>query len=89
VRTQVDDVLENCIFYISLMYEFSHSQGQTRSCGHVGSMSGLPSESSPGADIGGWLKCAITGREQSQQNDPHSITSSACASGMSSAPVRT
>jgi hypothetical protein len=24
----LDAVLENCIFYISLMFEFSHSQGQ-------------------------------------------------------------
>ncbi len=29
-------------FYISQMYEFLHSQGQTRSFGDVGSMSGLP-----------------------------------------------
>jgi hypothetical protein len=25
---RLDAVLENCVFYISLMYEFSHSQGQ-------------------------------------------------------------
>jgi len=27
-RTMFDTLLENCIFYISRMYEFSHSQGQ-------------------------------------------------------------
>jgi hypothetical protein len=35
-------LLENCVFYILRMYEFLHSQGQTRSFGDVGSMSGLP-----------------------------------------------
>jgi hypothetical protein len=29
VRAQLDDVFENCIFYILPMYEFSHSLGQT------------------------------------------------------------
>jgi hypothetical protein len=27
-----DTVLENCIFHISRMYEFSHSQGQNAKC---------------------------------------------------------
>src|SRR5215813_10044186 len=40
-RTMFDTLLENCIFYISQLYEFSHSQGQTRSFGDVGSMSGF------------------------------------------------
>ena len=35
-------MLENCIFYISPMYEFSHSQGQTRSFAMSASMSDLP-----------------------------------------------
>ena len=39
---RLDAVSENCVFYISPMYEFSHSLGQTRSFGFVGSMSGLP-----------------------------------------------
>ena len=29
-RAIFDTLLENCIFYISPMYEFLHSQGQTR-----------------------------------------------------------
>jgi hypothetical protein len=29
----LDAVLENCIFYISLMFEFSHSQGHSRRSG--------------------------------------------------------
>ena len=29
----LDAVLENCIFYISLMFEFSHSQGHSRRFG--------------------------------------------------------
>ena len=27
-QSRLNTVLENCIFYISPMYEFSHSQGQ-------------------------------------------------------------
>jgi hypothetical protein len=41
-RAMCDTLLENCIFHISPMYEFLHSQGQTRPFGDVGSMSGLP-----------------------------------------------
>jgi hypothetical protein len=41
-RTMFDTLSENCIFYISQLYEFSHRLGQTRSFGDVGSMSGLP-----------------------------------------------
>jgi hypothetical protein len=44
-RAMFDTMLENCIFYISPMYEFLHSQGQTRTFGAVGSMSALPPES--------------------------------------------
>ena len=29
---RLDAVLENCIFYISPMYEFLHSLGQNRKC---------------------------------------------------------
>jgi hypothetical protein len=29
-RTMFDTLSENCIFYISRMYEFLHNQGQTR-----------------------------------------------------------
>ena len=38
----LDTLLENCIFYISPMYEVLHSQGHKPSCCHVGAMSGLP-----------------------------------------------
>src|SRR5262245_21353477 len=41
-RTMFDTLPENCIFYLSPVYEFSHRLGQTRSFGDVGSMSGLP-----------------------------------------------
>jgi hypothetical protein len=41
-RTMFDTLSENCIFYISPTYEFSHRLGQTRSFGDVRSMSGLP-----------------------------------------------
>jgi hypothetical protein len=40
-HARFDALLENCVFYISRMYEFLHSQGQTRSFGDVCSMSGL------------------------------------------------
>jgi hypothetical protein len=43
-----DALLENCVFYISRMYEFSHSVGQTRSFGDVCSMSGLDRRSDSG-----------------------------------------
>jgi hypothetical protein len=46
-QTRLDPPFKNCIFYISRMYEFSHSQGHTRSVGDVCSMSGLPPESRP------------------------------------------
>jgi hypothetical protein len=39
---QLNPKLENCIFYISRMYEFSHSQGQTRPSGAIGGTSLLP-----------------------------------------------
>jgi len=42
VRLLNDTGLENRIFYISAMYEFSHSQGQKRSSGQVGRMSAIP-----------------------------------------------
>ena len=32
VRTMFDTLSENCIFYISPMYEFLHSQGQKQKC---------------------------------------------------------
>src|SRR6516225_10428174 len=41
-RTVFDTLLENCIFYISQLYEFSHRLGQYQSFGDVRSMSGLP-----------------------------------------------
>jgi hypothetical protein len=41
-RTMYYTLLENCIFYISQLYEFSHRLGQTRSFDDVGSVSGLP-----------------------------------------------
>jgi hypothetical protein len=31
-HARFDALLENCVFYISRMYEFLHSQGLTRSC---------------------------------------------------------
>jgi hypothetical protein len=31
-RTMFDTLLENCIFYISQLYEFSRRLGQTPSC---------------------------------------------------------
>ena len=36
-RTMFGTLPENCIFYISPMYEFSHGLGQKRPYGHVGS----------------------------------------------------
>jgi hypothetical protein len=45
-----DSEQENCIFHILRMYEFLHSQGQSRSFGDVGSMSGLR-ESGHGSPI--------------------------------------
>jgi hypothetical protein len=59
-------LLENCIFYISPMYEFSHRLGQTRSFGDVSSMSALPESGrrSVHCDV---AKSAITSREQMQQ----------------------
>ncbi len=61
-RTVFDTLLENCIFYISQLYEFSHRLGQTRSFGDVCPMSALPSKADvdprscdvakvPGSDI--------------------------------------
>src|SRR6516162_289611 len=41
-RTMFDTLLENCIFYIAGLYEFSHRLGQYQSFGDVRSMSGLP-----------------------------------------------
>src|SRR5260370_19016334 len=40
-RTMFDTLLENCIFYIAQLYEFSHRLGQSRSFGGVCSMSAL------------------------------------------------
>src|SRR5262249_61837559 len=37
-----DGALENCIFYISPMYEFSHSQGHLRRFGGLCRMSAMP-----------------------------------------------
>src|SRR5262249_1095200 len=51
-RMRPDAVLENCIFYISPMYEFSHSQGQSRPFGDVCSMSGLPPKADLPPDLG-------------------------------------
>src|SRR3981081_728346 len=46
---RLDAMLENCIFYISPMYEFSHSLGQKRPHGDVRAESASPQT----ADIGG------------------------------------
>src|SRR5260221_7557538 len=46
-RTMFDTLLENCIFYISQLYEFSHRLGQTRSSGDVRCTTALP----PKADV--------------------------------------
>jgi hypothetical protein len=39
---RLDAMSENCVFYISLMYEFSHSLGQNRTLGNVRRESALP-----------------------------------------------
>ena len=44
----LDILLENCIFYISRMYEFLHRLGQLRRFHDVRDMSGLP-------ESGHWL----------------------------------
>ena len=46
-RTMFDTLLENCIFYISQLYEFSHRLGQKRTPPVHQAMSALP----PKADI--------------------------------------
>src|SRR5262249_38638037 len=43
----LDAAWENSTLHTSLIYEFSHSQGQSRPFGDVCSMSGLPPESGP------------------------------------------
>jgi len=42
-RTMFDTLLENCIFYISQLYEFSHRLGHSRHSCHLG-VSGSPQE---------------------------------------------
>ena len=56
--------------------------GQTRSSGRPLADVRITPENSRRADIGGRLKRATTGREQSQQGGPYSITSSARASSV-------
>src|SRR5262249_13947884 len=41
-KSRLYTVLENCIFYISPMYEFSHSQGHSRRFGGLCHTSALP-----------------------------------------------
>jgi hypothetical protein len=53
-RAMFDTLLENCIFYISPMYEFLHSQGHNRTFGDVGSMSALPPQQKENRDRRGW-----------------------------------
>src|SRR5215470_15099556 len=43
-QIRLDTMLENCIFYISPMYEFSRSQGQTRTSADVWGTTASPSE---------------------------------------------
>src|SRR5262249_9346828 len=42
VHARLDALLENCVFYISRMYEFLHSQGQERTSPLCLPMSALP-----------------------------------------------
>jgi hypothetical protein len=42
-RTMFDTLLENCIFYVSQLYEFSHRLGHSRHSRHPG-LSGSPQE---------------------------------------------
>jgi hypothetical protein len=53
-----DALPENCVFYISRMYEFLHRLGQTRSFGDVCPMSGLPPESGLKSDLVTSPRCA-------------------------------
>jgi hypothetical protein len=47
-RAMFDTLLENCIFYISPMYEFLHSQGQSRRTKAVSSFARCPLRSESG-----------------------------------------
>jgi hypothetical protein len=42
-HARFDALLENCVFYISRMYEFLHSQGQSESSRQRDGTTGLPS----------------------------------------------
>src|SRR5215813_8439401 len=75
VLIQFDGALENCIFYISPMYEFSHSQGQSRRFASVTGTSALPpiaTKERTSIYVG---EGANSGCEQSQQSRAYSITS--------------
>src|SRR5262249_52131715 len=57
VLIQFDGALENCIFYISPMYEFSHSHGHSRRFVNVANTSALP----PTADMERTSICVAMG----------------------------
>src|SRR5215468_10171355 len=41
-NARLDALLENCVFYISRMYEFLHSQGQSRRIGRFATLAACP-----------------------------------------------
>src|SRR5215813_9797429 len=51
VLIQFDGALENCVFYILPVYEFSHSQGHSRRFGGLCRTSAVPLNSDQRADI--------------------------------------
>src|SRR5215813_4094385 len=51
VLIQFDGALENCVFYILPVYEFSHSQGQQRRISRVRNISASPPTSDMTADV--------------------------------------
>ncbi len=69
---RLDAMLKNCIFYISPMYEFSHSLGQKRPKDEVRVESALPQT----ADIGrrGWQVSSVPSTDLcAAANDPHGL----------------
>jgi len=82
--TMLDTLSENCIFYISPMYEFSHRLGQSRRT-TMFAMSGLAPIAAMMLQCRDRSKSATSGCEQMQQasvqgSQTYSITSSARAS---------
>ena len=66
LRSMRDAGLENRIFYISVTYEFSHSQGHERTCGPGPLDVRFTSQSGPHSGRGESPSSARTGREQVQ-----------------------